>query len=161
MSRLSILASEEWQNFVAGMVAGLAHEDFYDRFSQGCEFLSGYQSALVVWLSTAHRPIHLYDDLPEEFAETTKKAWFDGAYLLDPFYTLFKNKAPDGIYRLQDLAPDNFFESEYCRSYYEQTGLTDECGLLINLDGDHAILVSLGLRGGAPCLLYTSDAADD
>ena len=140
------LASTQWQKILAEIVGGLATESFYARFCEGCEFLSGYQSTLVVWLSTAHRPIYMYDDLPEEFAEETKSAWFDGAYLLDPFYGLFTNGAPDGIYRLQDLAPDNFFDSEYYRGYFLKTGLTDETGLLINLDGDHALLVSLGKR---------------
>lgn len=144
------LASAQWQQLVASMVAGLAHKDFYEKFSGGCEYLSGFQSTMVVWASTSHRPIHLYDDLPEEFADKTITDWFAGAYLVDPFYGLFVDKAPDGIYRLQDLAPDNFFDSEYYRSYYLSTGLTDELGLLINLDGDHSILLSLGHRGGAP-----------
>jgi DNA-binding CsgD family transcriptional regulator len=144
------LASSDWQAILAEVVGALALPDFYPRFSRACEFLSGYQSTLVVWLSAEHRPIHLYDDLPEEFAGETKTAWFEGAYLLDPFYGLFTNSAPDGIYRLHDLAPDSFFDSEYYRSYYLQTGLTDEIGLLINLDGEHAILISLGNRHSAP-----------
>jgi DNA-binding CsgD family transcriptional regulator len=121
----SALASAQWQSHLADMVGGLAHSDFYARFSRGCEFLSGYQSVLVVWLSTSHRPIHLYDDLPEEFAEETKTAWFEGAYLLDPFIGLFESKAGDGIYRV------------------------DEVGLLFNLDDDHAVLMSLGSRDSA------------
>jgi DNA-binding CsgD family transcriptional regulator len=146
----TVLGGANWQEVLARVVGGLAQPDFYRHFSAACEYLSGYQSTMVVWVSSEHRPIHLYDDLPEEFAAETRTAWFDGAYLLDPFYGLFVNGAPDGIYRLQDLAPDNFFDSEYYRSYYLQTGLTDEIGLLINLDGDHALLVSLGNRGSAP-----------
>ena len=110
------LASAQWQQLVASMVAGLAHKDFYEKFSAGCEYLSGFQSTMVVWASTSHRPIHLYDDLPDEYADKTIADWFAGAYLVDPFYGLFVDKAPDGIYRLQDLAPDNFFDSEYYRS---------------------------------------------
>ncbi|MEH6581247.1 MAG: LuxR C-terminal-related transcriptional regulator [Halioglobus sp.] len=144
------LASTQWQQSLAAMIAGLAHKDFYAKFSAGCEYLSGFQSTMVVWLSTAHRPIHLYDDLPEEFADSTIVEWYNGAYLLDPFYGLFLANAPDGIYRLQDVAPDNFFDSEYYRSYYLGTGLSDEWGVLINLDGDHAILLSLGNRASTP-----------
>ena len=150
----SLLSSSRWQELLADMVAGLAQQDFYARLSRGCEFLSGYQSTLVVWLSAAHRPIHLYDDLPDEFAEDTKNAWFEGAYLLDPFVNLFESGSPDGIYRLQDIAPDNFFDGEYYASYYLQTGLADELGILINLDQEHAIMLSLGIRDSQP-----SDAA--
>ncbi len=146
----SILMESDWQQCVADMINALANEDFYSYFARACELVSGYQSTLVVWVSTAHRPIKLYDDLPAELAEPTLKPWFEGGYLLDPFYTLFKNNAPEGIYRLEDLAPDNFYKSEYYRSYYSETGLTDESGLLINLDQDHSILVSLGSRGAPP-----------
>jgi DNA-binding CsgD family transcriptional regulator len=128
----SILLEADWQRAVAAMIGALATDQFYPQFARSCELVSGYQSTLVVWLSTAHRPINLYDDL------------------LDPFYALFADDAPEGIYHLQDLAPDNFFDSEYYRSYYTLTGLTDECGLLINLDADHSILVSLGNRGAPP-----------
>lgn len=144
----SILVEAKWQEAVAGMIGDLAEETFYASFARTCEMVSGYQSALIVWLSTDHRPINLYDDLPEELAQESTKPWFEGAYLFDPFYTLFKNNSPDGIYPLKDLAPDSFYESEYYHSYYTQTGLTDECALLINLNDDHAILVSLGNRGG-------------
>lgn len=143
----SLLAEDAWQQALSEMIGALSGADFFPAFARGCEFISGYQSALIVWLSTAHKPINLYDDLPEEHALPSTKAWFDGAYLLDPFYSLFCNNAPEGIYRLRDLAPDNFYESEYYRSYYTQTGLTDECGMLVNLDADHSVLISLGNRG--------------
>jgi DNA-binding CsgD family transcriptional regulator len=143
----SILLETQWQQAVADMVSALAEAEFYPAFARACELVSGYQSALIVWVSTAHRPINLYSDLPEEYAQDSTAPWFEGAYLLDPFYALFKNRAPEGIYPLRDLAPDNFYESEYYRSYYTGTGLTDECGMIINLDGDHGILVSLGNRG--------------
>ena len=146
----SILLEADWQRAVAAMIGALATDQFYPHFARSCELVSGYQSALIVWLSAAHRPINLYDDLPDELAKASTRPWFEGAYLLDPFYALFTGKAPEGIYHLLDLAPDNFFDGEYYRSYYTLTGLTDECGLLINLDADHSILVSLGNRGAPP-----------
>lgn len=146
----SVLVEDRWQQALAEMVSALAEEDFYAHFARSCELVSGYQSTVIVWLSTAHRPINLYHDLSEQLVESTLKPWFEGGYLLDPFYSLFKNNAPEGIYRLADLAPDRFFESEYYHSYYAETGLTDESGLLINLDADHSILVSLGTRDAPP-----------
>ncbi|MEP1471968.1 MAG: helix-turn-helix transcriptional regulator [Halieaceae bacterium] len=140
------LASAQWQGLLANMINSLAQEEFYENFSRGCEYLSGYDSALIVWLSSEHRPVHLYDDVPEAFSKQTLPPWFEGAYLLDPFYQLFVDNAPDGVYPLADIAPDFFFETEYAHNFYANTGLKDECGLLVNLDKDHAILVSLGRR---------------
>lgn len=146
----SIITSKGWQQVLADMIEALASDSFYEKFSRGCELVSGYQSTIVVWASTAHRPINMFDDLPDQYAVETKTDWFDGAYLLDPFYSLFVNNAPDGIYHLADLAPDNFFDSEYYRSYYSRTGLTDEIGLLFNFDPDHCLMISLGNRESAP-----------
>lgn len=142
----SILVSADWQESLASMVQALAHEDFYQKLSAGCELLTGFESTLIVWLGDKHRPIHLYDDLPESIAAETKNAWFDGAYLLDPFYDLFLKKSPDGVYRLSELAPDSFFDSEYYHSYYLETGLTEEIGLLVNLNSENALFMSLGSR---------------
>jgi DNA-binding CsgD family transcriptional regulator len=146
----STIASREWQQVQADMIDSLSFDSFYENFARGCELVSGYQSTMVVWASTAHRPINLYDDLPENYAAESRAPWFEGAYLLDPFYGLFVNNAPDGIYHLADLAPDNFFDSEYYRAYYSRTGLTDEIGLIFNLDQDHCLLISLGNREAAP-----------
>lgn len=144
----SILTESAWQQSLAELVDALATEQFYACFARACELVSGFESALVVWLSSNHRPIALYHDLPEDFADDSTKPWLEGGYLFDPFYTLFQQDAPEGIYLLKDLAPDSFYESEYYRSYYSKTGLTDECGLLINMDKDHSVLISLGNRGG-------------
>lgn len=140
------LASAQWQGLLADMIDSLASAEFFGNFSRGCEYLSGYDSALIVWLGREQRPVHLYDDVPEAFSKQTMPPWFEGAYLLDPFYQLFIDYAPDGVYALADVAPDYFFETEYAHHYYSGTGLKDECGLLVNLDKDHAILVSLGRR---------------
>ena len=146
----SILESREWQQSVASIILSLAKDDFYAKFAEACELVTSYQSTFIVWLSSDHRPIQLYHDLPENLAMETTKPWFEGAYLLDPFYTLYQSGAPEGIYPLRDLAPDNFYDSEYYNSYYSQTELTDECGLLINMDDSQSLLVSLGSRGGPP-----------
>ncbi len=49
-----------------------------------------------------------------------------GAYLLDPFFGLHQGKAAAGVYRLLDVAPDQFQRNEYFKSYYRNTTLTDE-----------------------------------
>lgn len=49
-----------------------------------------------------------------------------GAYLVDPFYTLHLERAPAGLYRMQDIAPDHFQRNEYYATYYRATTLVDE-----------------------------------
>ena len=51
-----------------------------------------------------------------------------GAYVLDPYHDLHVRRAPAGLYRLADVAPDAFQRSRYMIEYYQGTGLLDELG---------------------------------
>ncbi|WP_232845773.1 hypothetical protein [Aurantimonas marina] len=44
---------------------------------------------------------------------------------------------------LKELAPDRFYQSEYFRSYYVQTGLSEEIGFFVHLPDSVRIVVSL------------------
>ncbi|MEJ8475720.1 helix-turn-helix transcriptional regulator [Roseibium algae] len=48
------------------------------------------------------------------------------AYLLDPFHSLHVEEKPPGLYRLKDIAPDQFHRNEYHAAYYQRTSLVDE-----------------------------------
>ena len=49
----------------------------------------------------------------------------------------------EGFYQLDELAPAGFRNSEYYKNYFRHTGLLDECGYLLQLDGD-LLNISLG-----------------
>lgn len=49
-----------------------------------------------------------------------------GVYLLDPAYGLHTDGAEEGLYRLHDIAPDQFQRNEYYATYYRRTTLIDE-----------------------------------
>lgn len=66
-------------------------------------------------------------------------AYLSGPYVLDPHYQLFAAGGPDGAHRLTDIAPDDFFQSEYYRVFYSQIGLSDSIELLWRIDADSAL----------------------
>lgn len=86
---------------------------------------------LVLAYSDRGRPQALFrhSDLPQVFGELDT-TYLAGAYLLDPFYELHRSRAPAGVYRLMDVAPDAFPRSRYFREYYRQTTLVDELTFL-------------------------------
>ncbi|SLN71991.1 Bacterial regulatory proteins, luxR family [Falsiruegeria litorea R37] len=67
-----------------------------------------------------------------------------GAYLLDPFFGLHQSKAPAGLYRLSDVAPDQFQRNEYFKSYYRNTTLTDELAFFCSPAPGVSITVCIG-----------------
>lgn len=77
-------------------------------------------------------PLVLYHRAGESpvFAEL-ESTYVAGAFRLDPFYDLHRQRAPDGAYRLRDIAPDAFHRSRYFIEYYDQTTLTDEITFVV------------------------------
>ena len=138
--------SDDWAKDLARLVSSIGNQALSMKLAALCQSISGYETSVIVAYSHEQRPIHVYDNLPPAVSGKVLPPYFEGAYLLDPFYALFTNQAPDGIYRLMDLAPDNFTESEYYKSYYSQTGLSDETCIFINIGNDTSLAISLGNR---------------
>jgi DNA-binding CsgD family transcriptional regulator len=101
---------------------------------------------MVICYPSKKLPTIAYNDLPPENRTSIVEQYVKGAFLLDPFYIAARKKELSGFYHLCDIAPERFEQSEYNCSYFERTGLSDECGYLIqyNGGGDKFIIVSLG-----------------
>lgn len=76
-------------------------------------------------------PLVLYRvaDDPRVFAQLDT-TYLGGAYLLDPFHELHLSRAPAGVYRITEVAPDAFHRSRYFQEYYRQTTIQDEMTFL-------------------------------
>lgn len=107
---------------------------------------SGFDSTLMTVFFRGSAPMRIYDNLDGAFGPRLIDAYLGGAYLLDPFYALFQQAAADLVIPLADCAPDDFRQSDYFRTFYRDSGLFEECGVLVNLSRDSAVLISLGSR---------------
>lgn len=95
---------------------------------------------VVFGYSGTARPIDLHDDFPEAKRRIFVTDYQAGPYLLDPFYLAAMRPYVPGLYRLRDVAPDRFYQGEYYRNYYAQTGLAEEVAYFVDLP-DHSTLV--------------------
>ena len=96
-------------------------------------------------------PISHFDWIEDDRLNVTYHAqYLTGAYRLDPYFQLAMGSFRPGFFRLQDIAPDRFYASEYYRRYYQQTELCDEVGMLTRQsDGSvSAISISRDVRHG-------------
>ncbi len=89
------------------------------------------------------RPISLHDDFPIDKRKVFVTDYQAGPYLLDPLYLAAVRPIDPGLYRLRDLAPDRFYQGEYYRNYYAQTGLAEEIGYLVDLPHRAVLVLSL------------------
>ena len=105
----SIVSDQELDVYLVSLIDNLGGNGFYSALGATSKYVTGYESCLLVYFDFEGRPRRLHDDLDLEQQASSIQPYFEGAYLLDPFYALFCNGAPTGIYRLRDCAPDSFF----------------------------------------------------
>ncbi|MCX7286639.1 MAG: helix-turn-helix transcriptional regulator [Rhodobacterales bacterium] len=107
-----------------------------DRFEPAMwEFFQGIvrpDNLIILAYRDAGPPLILYlrFNHPQVFAELDQ-TYVAGAFRLDPYHDLHRQRAPDGAYRLRDIAPDAFHRSRYFIEYYDQTTLLDEISFVV------------------------------
>ncbi|WP_321877372.1 helix-turn-helix transcriptional regulator [Paraburkholderia bannensis] len=70
--------------------------------------------------------------------------YLNGLYLLDPFLQAAHDGLADGCYRLEEVAPDLFRQSEYFLSYFRDAVGEDEIQVLLRPQPDVLLSLSLG-----------------
>jgi DNA-binding CsgD family transcriptional regulator len=92
------------------------------------------------------RPLALFNDFPDDRRRLHVDEYLEGPYLLDPFFLASTGTVLPGLWRMSEIAPDRFYQGEYFRNYYAQTGLAEEVGYLIEVHESLSIVVSLMRR---------------
>ncbi|WP_460136255.1 helix-turn-helix transcriptional regulator [Pseudomonas sp. S1_E04] len=72
--------------------------------------------------------------------------YLNGLYLLDPFYQACREGTASGVYRLEEVAPDHFRQSEYFLNYFHDNVLEDEVQFILQLPGAGTLSLSLGMQ---------------
>ena len=142
----NLIASRQWYESLAHLVVCSGQEEFHPLLISILKQITPFEHTVILAYPDSARPIHVYNDLPEEQIAPSLDTYFNGAYLLDPLYSACQNHLEEGYYRLRQLAPDEFYKSEYYRSYYKGTGLKEEVGMLVEVSPSMRVLVSLGIR---------------
>jgi len=105
-----------------------------------------------VWFvyGRGERPVCPFDTFTPEQRIVFVEDYQDGPYLLDPFFKICADNYQSGLYRMRDIAPDRFYHSEYFRSYYRRTGLSEEIAFLISLPIERQLTISLMRADSSP-----------
>ncbi|MDX1780829.1 MAG: LuxR C-terminal-related transcriptional regulator [Thalassovita sp.] len=132
-----------WVEATGELISAIGTDEFAAKLSNSLKGIASFDYTVVFGYFGSARPLDLYDDFPRGKRQVFVEDYQEGPYLLDPFYLASTTPVDPGLYRLRDLAPDRFYQGEYFRNYYVQTGLAEEIGYFINLPGDAVVVVSL------------------
>ncbi len=104
-----------------------------------------FDNALAIFypLDGPPRALEEYDAEPSS-KPASMLTYLNGLYLLDPFFQACREGYPSGLYRLEEVAPDHFRQSEYFLSYFHDNVLEDEVQFILQLPEAGTLSLSLG-----------------
>ncbi|MFJ4154101.1 LuxR C-terminal-related transcriptional regulator [Pseudomonas sp. NPDC089752] len=104
-----------------------------------------FDNALAAFYPLSGTPLvqEEHDATPQAGA-AAMALYLSGLYQLDPFYLACQDAVGSGLYRLDEVAPDQFHQSEYYISWFQANVLNDEVQFILQLPGQGALTLSLG-----------------
>lgn len=147
------------------MIDGIATPRFGEALDAMLRSVAPFDFSGVFVFPYDARPLLLHDGYTQHVAPQAWTAYLGGAYLLDPFYVACNNHHPAGLWRMRDLAPDDFFDTQFSTSREvhpcvstESGSLVEEVGFLVPLDGGVTATYSLMRVKGHSC--FSDDELD-
>ena len=111
--------------------------------------LTPFDCSLVLAFRRDARPLLLFDDTARSWRDNAISEYLGAAYLLDPFQIAATEGIAPGVYRLDELAPDAFAESDYHSIYYSRGNVEEEICYLAPADDGTTLAVSLERARGS------------
>lgn len=121
-----LLSQPEWFAALGDLLPRVGSDRFPDAFAQAVGRLTPFDYTVSFAYNGPGKPICLHHTFGPKQFDIHVREYEIGPYLLDPFYKATANGIRSGIHKMADLAPDQFYKSEYYKSYYVETGPVDE-----------------------------------
>ncbi|WP_397448002.1 helix-turn-helix transcriptional regulator [Pseudomonas sp. NA-150] len=146
-------ALHDWHVGMASALAHIEQPDALGLLAQALGTLAPIDSVMISLERKDRPPQLLYQHgIPEAYQDAVLNRYFTVGYLLDPFCLAVESGLAEGFYTLADIAPDNFFDSDYYKTYYLKVGCSEDSYYIVNLDDYSKISVSLFQGMGADSL---------
>lgn len=139
-----------WNASIAQSIEALETANLPRLLVEALRTRVGFDFALVIIYRSGRRPIVLFEDLEPNERGVHVDGYLGGAYLLDPFYRASIEGHPSDLYRLSDVAPEGFRQSEYYKSYYIRTAQSDEACFVIALSDGSVANISMSRSDDNP-----------
>jgi DNA-binding CsgD family transcriptional regulator len=128
---------------LAALVHSLGNGEFVQQVINTLSLVCEADSAGAMMLFRHQRPRQLLHRFDSSQRTVPEDAYLKGPYVLDPHYQRFLEGCDSGAYWLADIAPDDFYESEYYRVFYSKTGVSDSIDVLWRIDADTGLVFFL------------------
>ena len=132
----------DWVAASAEVVSSLDSSRFAKALTDAMRTVVPFEFTVIFAYYRDSRPLDIFNNFPASKREVMVDAYQEGPYLLDPFYLHSTAPTASRLVRLRDLAPDRFYQTEYFRNYYVQTGLAEEIGIIVDVGDGVSVVIS-------------------
>ena len=143
MANVADIGEKAWNDSLAAAVAAIGSTDFAPALIDALKHVAPFNYSVIFAYCHSARPIDLFDTFPTAKRRIFVDDYQAGPYLLDPLFIARPEAWGPGPHRVADLAPDRFPQSEYFRSYYVQTGLSEEIAFFVPIKAGTRVVISL------------------
>ena len=106
-----------WDKNLAQMIDHIDSDELPDSLIAGLAVLISFSMATIFILRGQSRPICIFENFPESVNKIGIENFVNGTYVLNPVYRAHLNGIKQGVYRIRDLAPDDYFSSGFTETH--------------------------------------------
>lgn len=143
MVNVADIGEKAWNDSLATTVAAIGTTDFAPALIDALKHVAPFNYSVIFAYCHSSPPVDLFDTFPAAKRRIFVDDYQAGPYLLDPLFIARPEVWGPGPHRVADLAPDRFPQSEYFRSYYVQTGLSEEIAFFVPIKAGTRVVISL------------------
>lgn len=128
---------------IADLILSIGHDDFFEKLTYLLKTTASFDDYVIL----IYHPTQSPTVVASSFAMEELSAWkryLAGAYLLSPFYDFSVNQGKQGFVTLDEIAPEDFYQSTYYQDYFHHSKLVDETCFCVQGQNDNVYLLSLG-----------------
>lgn len=123
-STISIAAFERWVNSAAKLIGEVKDENLPPTILDAIASVVPFKFATAYVYTGQCKPYYVYDTFRQQKAKQGIANYIDNTYILNPVYIAYLNGVKQGVYRIGDLAPDEYFEGGHYHSL--KVSITEE-----------------------------------
>ena len=113
---IMVLVSSEISEIAGRLIGFLNAPDFPEKLDCELRGFVDFDLTAVIGFPIGEKPVLLHDGLGQISSPLVMDTYLNKTFVLDACYVACAKGVEDGLYRLSELAPDDFFQTNYYNS---------------------------------------------
>lgn len=139
------LQDQSYHRQIALLIEALYRPNFWILLVRTLHQFIAFDNWVALRFSSTDKPLVFIDNPTHDGApDLLFRDYVNGLYLLDPFYVASRDRSQSGLFSLDEVAPENFAQTDYYRLYFQLNIVADEVQFNCALEGGKTLCLSIG-----------------